>query len=161
MLPRPKKAINTFSQGVSVSAKRVLVVEDEALIAVYLKSLLEEFGVACLGPICKLSEAIRQAETAVFDAAVLNLVIEGQPAYAVAEILSSRGIPFGFASGVGRGFLDEAWGDRPHIEKPYTGESLRALLDQVMPGWAGPGSAYGSPELPPIPGIGAEGLSPT
>ena len=84
----------------TAAAKQILVVEDEALIAIYLEGLIPELGCGCVGPVVKLSEAIEQARTAIVDAAILNLIVDGQPAYAVAEILARRGIPFGFASGV-------------------------------------------------------------
>lgn len=108
--------------------KRVLVIEDEALIGIYLETLLLELGYDCVGPVARLSEAIREAETARVDAAVLNLILDGQPAYAVAEILDRRSIPFGFASGVPQLLVSPEWNARPRIEKPYTAEGVRPFL---------------------------------
>lgn len=113
-------------------AKQVLVVEDEALIAIYLEGLLHDLGYVCVGPIPKLSQAIEYAETALVDAAILNLIIDGQPAYAVAEILARRGIPFGFASGVVFATILPEWASRPRVDKPYSLEGVRQLLQTLL-----------------------------
>jgi DNA-binding NarL/FixJ family response regulator len=110
----------------------VLLVEDEALIAIYLEDLMKELGIRFLGPIATMAEALRQAQTAQIDAAILNWILEGQPAYAIAEALDNRHIPFGFASGVLRGAIDTKWADRPFITKPYTIEGLRELLNTLL-----------------------------
>jgi hypothetical protein len=79
-----------------------------------------------------MADALRHAQTAQMDAAILNWIIEGQPALAIAEALESRNIPFGFALGVMRGAIDTKWADRPFITKPYTMEDLRELLNDVL-----------------------------
>ncbi len=114
------------------SPKQILVVEDEALIAVYLEGLIRELGCICVGPILSLSDAIEQARTAVVDAAILNLIIDGQPAYVVAEILDRRGIPFGFASGVVHASIIPEWASRPRVDKPYSLEGVQQLLRTLL-----------------------------
>ena len=111
---------------------RVLVVEDEGLIAVDLVSILAELGCDCVGPVFGLAEAIRQAKTAEIDAAILNLILDGQPAYAVAEILAARGIPFGFASGVLLITVEPRWADRPFLRKPYSAKEVLQLVESVL-----------------------------
>ena len=110
----------------------VLLVEDEALIAVYLEDLMKELGIRFLGPVATMADALRHAQTAQIHAAILNWIIEGLPAFAVAQALDSRNIPFGFASGVMRGAIDTKWADRPFVTKPYTMEDLRALLNALL-----------------------------
>jgi hypothetical protein len=115
-----------------MAIRQVLVVEDETLIAIYVQGLLRDLGVVCIGPIGTLSEAIRQAETALADAAIINLIIEGQPAFAVAEILARRGIPFGFASGAHRSVMPPEWLSRPHVNKPYSVSDIQGLLAKLL-----------------------------
>jgi hypothetical protein len=112
--------------------KQILVVEDEALIAIYLEGLIRELGCICVGPILTLSDAIEQAQTAAVDAAILNLILDGQPAYAVAEILAQRGIPFGFASGVMHASILPEWTERPRVDKPYSLEGVERLIEALL-----------------------------
>jgi hypothetical protein len=116
----------------TAAAKQILVVEDEALIAIYLEGLIRELGCVCVGPVVKLSEAIEQARTAIVDAAILNLIVDGQPAYAVAEILARRGIPFGFASGVMHASILPEWAARPRVDKPYSLQGVQRLIETLL-----------------------------
>jgi DNA-binding response OmpR family regulator len=111
---------------------RILVVEDEALIAVMIEDFLDLLGCECVGPITHLPTALKAAETEDVDAAILNLVIGGKNAYAVAEILHRRGIPFGFASGVPRDDFDQRWHSNPFIPKPYGMEDVRGLMTALL-----------------------------
>src|SRR5256885_2717491 len=88
---------------------RMLVIEDEALIALELETILLQLGCECVGPVTGLAEGLRQAETAEVDGAIVNLILDGKPAYAIAEMLEQRGIPFGFASGVFRTAVPARW----------------------------------------------------
>jgi DNA-binding response OmpR family regulator len=111
---------------------RVLVVEDEALIAVMIEDFLDLIGCECVGPISHLPTALKAAETETFDAAILNLVIGGKNAYAVAEILARREIPFAFASGVPRDSFEERWRSSPFLAKPYGVEDIRGVLTALL-----------------------------
>jgi len=111
---------------------RILVVEDEPLIAMMLAQMLNEFGCEYIGPIGNRKTALECARTEEMDAAILNLVIGGEKAYDVAEALAARGIPFGFASGVHRDGFAKEWFDRPYLEKPFTSADVWRLLSQVF-----------------------------
>ena len=112
---------------------RILVVEDEVLIAEMVKGMLDDLGCQCLGPITDLELALAAARADSFDAAILNLVIEGKNAYAVAEIVAERGLPFTFASGVPRSSIDLKWRDRSYLAKPYVMEDVRRWLESLRP----------------------------
>jgi CheY-like chemotaxis protein len=116
---------------------RILVVEDEPLIALYVKELLDDLNCECVGPIKDLPNAEHYASTGSFDAAILNLVIDGKNAYSVAEALAARGIPFAFASGVPHGEFEAQWRDRPHLAKPYGLEDVRLLVMKLLATGAG------------------------
>ena len=118
---------------VYVAKPRVLLIEDEVLIGIHVAQLLEEIGCEMIGPIADIPAAVQAAETGVIDAAILNLVIGGINAYAVADVLASRKIPFAFASGVPETDIDEAWKDRPFLSKPYLADDLRRMLSQLVP----------------------------
>jgi CheY-like chemotaxis protein len=110
------------------SSKRVLLVEDEMMVAMMLEDMLEELGYTSIGPVTQLCEAIRIADEDVFDAAILDVNLNGQVTYSVAEVLLRRGIPFVFATGYGSSVLDERFRNIPTLQKPFqSGELARAL----------------------------------
>jgi len=115
-----------------IVAGRVLVVEDEFLIAQMVKDMLADLGCACVGPIVTLEEGIAAATSVECDAAIINLVLQGRMAYAVVEELAMRNIPFCFASGVPQSRVDEKWRERPFIRKPYVLREVREFLTEVL-----------------------------
>ena len=112
---------------------RVLVIEDEFLIAVTVKEMLEHLGCDVIGPIATWRGAISQCATVDADAAVLSLILEGQEVYPVAAILAARNVPFGFASGTDHAHTNPGWAGRPFLSKPHTMAGLRAFLFEVLP----------------------------
>lgn len=108
---------------------RVLVVEDEPVVAMCLEDILEELGCVTVGPANRLSEGMALAEDEALDAAILDINLAGERSNAIAELLRARGVPFAFASGYG--LAPEGFG-APMIEKPYRtvdiARALRALL---------------------------------
>jgi CheY-like chemotaxis protein len=100
-------------------ARRVLVVDDEALIAMLVEDMLSDLGCETVGPAYQLSEALTMAREADFDCAILDLNLEGQTTYPVAKVLRARNIPFAFASGYAVSDLGEGFGDVPVLHKPF------------------------------------------
>jgi two-component SAPR family response regulator len=107
---------------------RVLVVEDETLIAIMIEEAFAELECEIVGPTGRLDTALRLANEGNFDAAILDVNIRGGKVYPVAELLVARGIPFVFASGYGDWALPETLRDRPRLMKPFT---LSALEEQI------------------------------
>src|SRR4051812_26485935 len=95
---------------------RVLVVEDEPLIAMELETLVRELGCECIGPVMNFSQGLAMAESADIDCAILNLVLQDKLAYPIAEVLEGRGVPFGFATGVVQTALPPRWSGRPFVD---------------------------------------------
>jgi len=115
---------------------RVLVVEDEALVAMNLEMTLEDFGCQIIGPAYRFEAAANMAATVEnADAAILDVNLSGIPAFGIAEILAARDIPFLFATGYGKEGIPGQWHDRPILQKPYTaeevGEALAGLVAKV------------------------------
>jgi DNA-binding response OmpR family regulator len=106
---------------------RILIVEDEFLIAATLQDIATDLGYQCVGPASTLAAALRMAESETFQAALVHLVLAGQPADALCELLEKKGIPFAFATGLD-GAGDGRWKSRPTIRKPYSPEDVRVLL---------------------------------
>ena len=106
------------------SQRRILVVEDEAMVAMLLEDMLADIGLETIGPVGRLSEAVDAARTGAFEAAILDVNLAGQETYPVADVLIERGIPFVFATGYGVGGLRDAYRDRPVLQKPFQQSDL-------------------------------------
>jgi CheY-like chemotaxis protein len=114
------------------SGRRVLLVEDEFLIAQMVSDMLLDLDCVCVGPIMTLQAGIAAAASVDCEAAIINLVIQGQTAYAIVEQLAARNIPFCFASGASPQGIQDGWRDRPFIRKPYVLEEVRAFLEHAL-----------------------------
>jgi CheY-like chemotaxis protein len=108
--------------------RRILVVEDDFLIASQFARALTSFGVEIVGPVGSLGKAIELAETADFDCALVDINLRGLDAYPVADIILRRGSPMAFVSGYDRSHLPERYKNVPLIQKPVDpAEVARAL----------------------------------
>jgi PAS domain S-box-containing protein len=115
----------------SGTMKRVLLVEDEAMIGIMMRELLSEYGMFVVGPCCSLKEALAEA-SAEFDAAFLDLNLGGELVYPVAASLAERGIPFVFVTGYGRESIDQGFEQVPILQKPVTRENLEKQLAGML-----------------------------
>lgn len=100
-------------------AKRILIVEDELLVAMNLEDLLIEMGHEVVGLASHMSEAMEFARESDFNFAALDINIAGTPSFPVADILRERGIPFIFTSGYGAAGLVDGYRDEIMLQKPY------------------------------------------
>jgi CheY-like chemotaxis protein len=107
----------------TLSGRRVLIVEDESLIAMLAEDFLIELGATVIGPATSIDGAIAMIETQEIDAAVLDVNIRGERSDRVADALRLRGIPIVCATGYGQGAADFARGSTI-IAKPYSKEKL-------------------------------------
>ncbi len=117
-----------------LTGRRILVVEDDILIAMLIEEILQDLGCAVVGPVATLDDALRLAGDEALDAAVLDVTIRGGQIYPAAERLLARGIPFILASGYGNWALPEAFRNMPRLTKPFTARDIEEqmrLLFQV------------------------------
>ena len=122
---------------VALEGLRVLVVEDDMLIAACIEEALHGVGCVVVGPVSKLEAALELANEETLDAAILDINIRGGHVYPVAERLRARGIPFALASGYGDWALPEAFRNQPRLTKPFTEQEL---LAQMLSLHRGPGT---------------------
>ena len=115
-------------QSKQLAVLRVLLVEDEMMVALLVESMLVELGHKVIGPVGRLNQAVAMAEREGLDFAVIDVNINSGKAFPVAAALAARGIPFIFATGYGRAGLAAPFEDRPVLQKPYRAEDLRAVL---------------------------------
>jgi two-component sensor histidine kinase/CheY-like chemotaxis protein len=120
--------------GVSAAPKaaRVLVVEDESLIGMLTMDMVKELGYATLGPLTNIADAAEVIERSQFDIAVIDLNLNGKPAYPLAEALDNKGVPFVFVTGYAPDSIDERFSHVPLIQKPIPREALAKALRQQL-----------------------------
>lgn len=115
-----------------LTGRRILVVEDDILIAMLIEEILQDLGCVIVGPVATLDAALRLAGDAALDAAMLDVTIRGGHVYPVAERLRARGIPFILASGYGDWALPEAFRDMPRLTKPFTARDIEKQMNLLF-----------------------------
>jgi len=109
---------------------RVLLVEDEGLVAMMLEDLLQDLGCEIAGSLASVDAALDWiASGGAADLALLDVNLGGKPVFPVAEALKARGTPFAFVTGYGEGH-DLRFRDAPLLGKPIRQELLKALLQR-------------------------------
>jgi two-component sensor histidine kinase/DNA-binding response OmpR family regulator len=123
---RPRPAIR------SMAARRVMIVEDEALVALVLADQLTDMGVSVVGPCGSVAAAKAAIAENDVDAAILDVNLGGELVYPVAELLQAKGVPFIFVTGYGQESIDKNFSYAPVLEKPIEQETLAEVLGQSL-----------------------------
>lgn len=110
---------------------RVLLVEDESLIAMMAEDMIDGLGHELVATAATLGDAERRSGMDDFDVALLDVNLSGENSMAVASILKARGAPFAFTTGCGSTGIEAAHGDVPVLTKPYSIAELASLLDAL------------------------------
>lgn len=108
--------------------RRILVVEDEALVSMMLEDMLTDLGYEIVGPATRVAKAIELLDQEKVDGAILDVNVAGEQVYPVADALAERGIRFAFVTGYGTAGLAKLYADRPTLNKPFSLVDLDALL---------------------------------
>ena len=113
-----------------LNGKRVLVVEDEAIIAAMVEDMLMELGATVVGPASTIKNALLLANSDGIDAALLDVNIRSERVDPIADLLQARHVPVVFATGYGSSMAGARTG--LVIEKPYTLEKLGSALSAAL-----------------------------
>jgi PAS domain S-box-containing protein len=117
---------HSSANGLKVTGKpRVLLVEDEALVAMMIQECLAEFGYQVVGPICTASEAAARAKDGPLEAAVLDINLGDGAVYPIADMLAARGVPFIFVTGYDADSVEARFRKIPILQKPIEREMLK------------------------------------
>jgi CheY-like chemotaxis protein len=114
-----------------LAGRRILIVEDEALVAMLVEDALLDAGAEVVGPVATVAEAMSLLDTAAPDAAVLDLNLAGETSTPVADVLASRGVPFVVATGYGAEGLPPGHASVPVLAKPYDPDELTSTLARI------------------------------
>ncbi|HYD43867.1 MAG TPA: response regulator [Phenylobacterium sp.] len=107
---------------------RALLVEDEGGVALLIEDMLRELGCEVAASVATLSRALSIAGSGAFDFAVLDVNLDGEPVFPVAEVLRSRRLPFLFSTGYGRVGVPETFSDYEVLNKPFALDDLERKL---------------------------------
>jgi PAS domain S-box-containing protein len=116
----------------ALTGKRVLIVEDEALIAMVAVDYLEEAGCIVVGPASTIEAALALVQSSAIDAALLDGNLGGRPVDEIAAALTRQNVPFAFVTGYGRDALPPAFRDAVTVEKPFAQHQLVAALERIL-----------------------------
>lgn len=109
---------------------RVLLVEDEAVVCMVLEDMLIDLGCDVVGTAARLDKALSLARSGKFDAAVLDVNLNGEKSYPVAAVLMERGVPFLFSTGYDG--LQSGYESLPRLQKPFRQKELAITLRAVL-----------------------------
>ncbi|MCB9967559.1 MAG: MEKHLA domain-containing protein [Geminicoccaceae bacterium] len=126
--PRPECPVAAARKG------RVLVVEDEPLVALAIEEELRAVGYTVLGPVASAARAIPLIAEPGCEAALVDANLDGQPVDDIVAALTERGVPFAFATGYGREALPRPFRDAPLLTKPFSHSQLLAIVEQLLAG---------------------------
>ena len=116
----------------SLAGLRVLIVEDEAIIAMTAEDMLEELGCTLAGTAATLGQALAAAERGGFDLALLDINLNGADSGPVADLLRVNRVPFVFTTGYGSAGRGAGHEEAPLVTKPYRAPDLRAAMERAL-----------------------------
>jgi len=120
----------------ALTGMRVLLVEDEMMLAMMAEDTLTELGCTVVSA-SRVSNALALAKNEILDVALLDVNVAGEEVYPVADALIVRRVPFVFATGYGQGGLRHGYRSRRALEKPYRHEDIGLALIEAMAGNVG------------------------
>lgn len=117
---------------------RLLLVEDELVVGAFMQDLLEGIGYRTTEPIGRLADAILAANNERFDAAILDMNLNGEIVYPLADLLTQQRVPFVFVTGYAARGVDPRFGAIPVLQKPVMEAELARTLRTVLAAGAKP-----------------------
>ena len=111
-----------------LNGRRVLVVEDESRIAMLIRDTLEDLGCEVVAVAARFDVAREQSRTLEFDIALLDVNLDGEPSFPIAQELAQRGVPFVLATGYGTSKIPADLQRAPILQKPF----MRADLERAL-----------------------------
>ena len=115
-----------------LARKRILVVDDDYLLALDLETFLRDEGCVVVGPVATVESALVAIADKAPDFAILDLDLDGTSSTRIADRLAARGIGFLFISGHSADMLPPAHAQRRFLQKPWNDDELREVLERML-----------------------------
>src|SRR5919106_3323736 len=133
MAPSPREKGSRLDNGTELAGLRILIVEDEFLLAMELETLLQQRGCMVLGPVASVGQALTMLDGEQPDIALLDVNLKGERATPVAAALHARGVPFILITGYSVPQLSEPeLRDAPRIDKPVNCRLLKRAVATAL-----------------------------
>ena len=125
----------------SLKGLRILLVEDEAMIAMLVEDMLLDSGASVIGPAGGVKDALAAiSSNEAIDGALLDVNLGGEQSFEVADALTGRGIPFIFVTGYGGAGVRERYPDAQTLQKPFVTSDLEEALATLAESARSPGA---------------------
>jgi CheY-like chemotaxis protein len=115
-----------------LAGRRVLVVEDEMMVVMLIEDMLADLGCESVTAAATVDQALALIDTQAFDAAMLDMNLNGNKSHDVADALATRGVPFVFSTGYSGRDMRDGHRDRPVLKKPFPYEQLVEKLTSIL-----------------------------
>ena len=115
-----------------LSGRRLLVIEDETLILMMMEDMLSDLGCESITTAATVDQALALIDAQVFDAAMLDMNMNGNPSHQVAKALVARCVPFVYCTGNNSHKLMDVSPDQPVLKKPFKYEQLAEILTRLL-----------------------------
>lgn len=129
--PPVQQPAPSAANGMSMAGKRILLVEDEALITMLIVDVLEDLGVTVIGPAETLAHALELAQDESIDAAILDVNLGSETSFPVASLLRARRVPYLYTTAFANKSHPEMRDD-PFLSKPYGLKQLLVSLQGLL-----------------------------
>ena len=116
-----------------LTGRHILVVEDEMLVLMMAEDCLADMGCEHVSVAATVAQALTQIGSNHFDAAMLDINLDGDRSDAIADELAAEGVPFMFATGYGKPGIRDQDQHRPVLTKPYQLSDMEALFERLLP----------------------------
>ena len=102
------------------------------LVLLNVEDMLADLGCECVGAAATVAQALALIDSQAFDAAMVDVNLDGTKSYVVADALAARGVPFAFSTGYSGQSLGDGYRDRPVLGKPYRVADLVEILTRLL-----------------------------
>ncbi len=118
--------------GQLLRGQRILVVEDNFIMALDLSQMVEELGGAVVGPAGRLDEGMALAQSNDLDGAILDVNLDGANTFKLADGLLAGDVPVIFATGYDSKTLPDRFGDTPKLSKPFSVDTVKKAIQKAF-----------------------------
>jgi CheY-like chemotaxis protein len=115
-----------------LAGRHILVVEDEMLVLLVIEDMLADLGCTSVSAAANVDQALALIDGQVFDAALVDVNLDGRKSYKVADALAAHGVPMAFSTGYSGESLEDGYRDRPVLGKPYRSADLVKVLVRLL-----------------------------
>ena len=122
----------TMDAADDLSGRRVFIIEDESMVTMLLEDILADIGCEIAGMAFRFADALEKARSLSFDVAIVDVNLNGQHTFPIADVLSQRGLAFVFSTGYGAATIPPALQHAPVLQKPYQQPDLERALRAAL-----------------------------